>query len=76
MIRLAWVLPALPALAALLGASRADARPRGAAPRRSRWPGPRPATVLALPLAVQTAGRGGGRAETEIAARRRPAASR
>ncbi len=62
MIRLAWVLPALPALAALLGVL-VPRRPRAAA--AIAVAGTAAATVLALPLAVQTAGRGRS-GETEI----------
>ena len=79
MIRLAWLLPALPALAALLGAavpSRAErpgevSVPAGTADGGRRLAaaiavtGSAAAAALAVPLAVETAGRG-ARAETEV----------
>ena len=71
MIGAAWVLPALPALAAVLGllGPRRSAAAGGA--RSHRWPaavavaGAAGALLLAIPLAVQTAGRGGS-GETSV----------
>ncbi|HZB48045.1 MAG TPA: hypothetical protein VE547_03030, partial [Mycobacteriales bacterium] len=71
MIGVAWLLPALPALAAVLGLL-GPRRPAAAGGARShRWPagvaiaGAAGALLLAIPLAVQTAGRGGS-GETSV----------